>query len=66
MQGLQDETGKPFFSTQWLVENYLKLDKDELDANAKFKEATKAAEGGGEGGKEGEEGGEEEGGGLGL
>lgn len=64
MQGLQDENGKPFFSTQWLVENYLKLDKDELDANNKFKEENKAAEGGGEGGAEGGE--EEEGGGLGL
>jgi hypothetical protein len=71
MQGLQDEAGKPFFSTRWLVENYLKLDKDELDANQRFLDEAakkaKEAEGGGEGGEGGEEGGEEEaGGGLGL
>jgi len=64
----------PFFDTKWLIETYLKLDKDELDANdqakkisaKKAKEGEAAAEGGGEEGEEGAEGGKEEGGGLGF
>jgi hypothetical protein len=59
----------PFFDPTWLIEKYLKLDKDELDSNAEAKkkaaEAKKKAEkeSGGEEGGEGEEGGGEEGGG---
>jgi len=74
MQAIMDgET--PFFNTKWLIETYLKLDKDELDANEQAKKiaAKKAKEGeaaaGAEGGEEGEagaEGGKEEGGGLGF
>ena len=70
MQGLQDENGKAFFSTQWLVENYLKLDKDELDANELLKKKSAEAAGAAEGGEGGDEGGEgggaEAAGGLGL
>lgn len=61
MQALQDENGKPFFSTQWLVENYLKLDKDQLDANEAARKKTLK-----EGGEEGEGGEGGEGGGMGL
>jgi hypothetical protein len=56
MQALQDENGKAFFSTKWLVENYLRLDKDELEANEAAKLAYSKAqpvegeEGAGEGG----------------
>jgi len=73
MQAIMDgET--PFFDTKWLIETYLKLDKDELDANdhAKKLSAKKAKEGeaaAAEGGAEGEAGaesGKEEGGGLGF
>jgi len=70
LQGIQDgET--PFFDTKWLIERYLRLDKDELDSNEQAKkqaaEKKKKEEGGKEGGGEGgEEGGEEEGGGLGF
>ena len=70
----------PFFDTRWLVENYLKLDKDELASNdaakkiaAKKAKVAEAAAGGGEeggeegaGGEEGGGGGEEGGGGGGL
>lgn len=51
----------PFFDTTWLVENYLKLDKDELEANeqAKKKAAKKAKDAAGKEGGEGEEGGGE-------
>ena len=63
---------EPFFDITWLIERYLKLDKDELDSNqaAKEKAAKKKKEkekeaGGEEGGEGGEEGGEE-GGGLGF
>jgi len=75
MQSLQDENGKPFFSTQWLVENFLDLDIDQLNANKAMKlkvmkEAAEEAGGGGEGGSgEGSEGGappEGGGGGIGL
>jgi hypothetical protein len=59
MQALQDENAKPFFSTQWLVENYLKLDADQLAANEKMKKkALEGGEGGGEGGEGGGEGAE--------
>lgn len=61
MQALQNENGEPFFSTQWLVEKYLKLDKNEIDANAAARKKTKEAGGGGD--TEGEDKG---GGGLGL
>lgn len=64
MQGLQDENGKPFFSTQWLVENYMQLDKDELDANAAMLKKNAESEGGEEGGQGGEEGGDKSGLGL--
>lgn len=49
---------EPFFDITWLIERYLKLDKDELDSNeaAKKKAAKKKKE------KEKEEGGEGEGG----
>lgn len=74
------EGDKPFFDTRFLVERYLKLDKDTLDANEQAKkeaaEKAAAAEGGGEGGEggtppgegggEGEEGGEPESGSLGF
>ncbi len=61
---------EPFFDVTWLIERYLKLDKDELASNqaakelaAKKKKDKEKEEGGGdEGGGEGEEGGEEEGG----
>ena len=59
----------PFFDTRWLVENYLKLDKDELASNdeakkvaAKKAKAAEAAAGGGEGEGGGEAGGEAGGG----
>ena len=68
MQGVMDGE-KQFFDTTWLVENYLKLDKDELDSNEQAKKrAEKRAQkeggesGGAEGGGEGEGGGESEGG----
>ena len=64
MQALQDENGKPFFSTQYLVERYLKFDKNELDANKAMRDKALAA--GGEGGEGGEGGGEGKGGGMGL
>ena len=78
LQGIQDGD-KSFFDTTWLVETYLKLDKDQLAANeqAKKKAARKAAsEAASEGGESGESGGgggneentegEESGGGLGF
>jgi hypothetical protein len=66
MQALQDETGKPFFSTQYLVEKYMKIDQHELDANAAAKKKTQEL-GGSEEGEGGGGGGEGEGGGgLGL
>ena len=67
MQSIQDGD-KAFFDTTFLVETYLKLDKDELAANeaAKKKAAAKAKTEGGEGeggeGEGGEEGGKEDGG----
>lgn len=76
MQAIMDgET--PFFDTKWLIETYLKLDKDELDANDQAKKisakkakegeaAAAAAEAGGEEGEPPAEGGKEEGGGLGF
>ena len=64
MQALQDENGKPFFSTQYLVERYLKFDKNELDANKAMRDKALAA--GSEGGEGGEGGGEGKGGGMGL
>jgi hypothetical protein len=55
---------EPFFDITWLIERYLRLDKDELDSNeaAKKKAKKRKEKEGGEEGKEGEEGGEEEGG----
>ena len=59
---------EPFFDPTWLIEKYLKLDKDELASNKAAKELSakkkKEAEGSaeGEGEKNKEEGGEEEGG----
>jgi cytochrome c556 len=66
MQGVMDGE-VPFFDTKWLIEKYLKLDKDELDANELAKKASvkrkalaeKDAAGGGE--AAGAEGGAEEG-----
>lgn len=59
---------EPFFDITWLIERYLRLDKDELDSNqaakakaAKLKKAKEKKEGGGEEGGDKEEGGEEEG-----
>jgi hypothetical protein len=61
---------KPFFDTTWLIERYLRLDKDELESNeqAKKRAAKKEKKSGEEGkGGEGKEGGEgEEEGGLGF
>lgn len=64
---------KPFFDMTWLVERYLKLDKDELQSNdqAKKRAAKRNSEGGegggeGEGGEEGGGEGEKGGGGLGF
>lgn len=68
LQGIQDGDA-PFFDTTFLVETYLKLDKDELKANDAAKKKAKKraeAEGGGEGGGGGEDGEDEEGGGLGF
>ena len=77
MQGVTDGEDQ-FFDTTWLVERYLRLDKDELDSNTEAKKRAAArrkkaeSEGeGGEGGKGGEEGGGaegegEKGGGLGF
>ena len=55
MQALQNEDGTPFFSTKWLVETYMKLDKNELAANDQAKKEAKAeaAKEGGEGGEGG-------------
>jgi hypothetical protein len=69
MMGITDGE-KPFFDTTWLVERYLRLDKDELASNEQAKKraqkaAEKAAPEGEEGGEEGGEG-EEGGGGLGF
>jgi len=66
MQGIMDGE-KPFFDTTWLIENYLKLDKDQLASNeqAKKKAAKRTEKEEKEGGEgEGGEGGE--GGGLGF
>jgi cytochrome c556 len=68
MQAIMDGE-KPFFDTTWLIERYLKLDKDELDSNDQAKEKTAkkakdaeaaaaAGEPGAEGGEPGAEGGE--------
>ena len=63
---------EPFFDLTWLIEKYLKLDKDELASNqaakdeaAKRKKAKEKEEGGGEEGGEGGEGEEGEEGGAG-
>jgi len=64
MQGITDGED-PFFDTTWLVERYLKLDKDELASNqlAKEKTAKRKAEAEAEAAKaEAEAGGEEAGG----
>lgn len=63
LQAIQDgET--PFFDTKWLIENYLRLDKDELESNEQAKKLSakrrKEEEGGGSEGGEGGEGGGEE------
>jgi uncharacterized membrane protein YgcG len=72
MMGITDGE-KPFFDTTWLIERYLRLDKDELASNeAAKRKAAKKAEQSGEGGEGGEGGGaeggegEEGGGGLGF
>jgi hypothetical protein len=64
---------EPFFDITWLIERYLRLDKDELDSNqaakkkaAKLKKDKEKKEGGGEEGGEGEEGEEEGAGSLGF
>lgn len=71
VNALKDYTDgeEPFFDPTWLIERYLKLDKDELDSNeaAKKKAAKKKKEKAEEeGGEEGGEEGEDEAGGLGF
>ena len=57
---------KPFFSVRWLVQTYMKLDKDALDANASIRKADLDALAGASGGDGGGGGAGPEGGGGGA
>ena len=46
MSGLQGADGTPFFSMRWLIQEYLHLDKDALEANERMKQEDLAAAGG--------------------